>query len=520
MASIKIGWTEPLVVARLHADPSGVQEASTTLQALLLPGMSTQTPRLRYISLFAAARYYRMEAGASADAQLSLSEYLRRLEALIAVSSVRHHIHDNAQPDGIIGRGAGRRMSQEQEFKLKTGLQNPPYNIYRGTLSNLGIFDTSTMSDPLFDHAKSLATAWDLKVAGTIGEDMKRGILPDLMTCETVDKIASAFCLCNIPERSTEQRELIRILFAQQKELHLSDTFRDEETLASYSQTYRSLAWRFLLELVFNSGGNHLVNHYTLVYILTHDFARLTENPALRLSLQTWRWIAARTFFERGWTQIFAQTINVLKQASYGLSSKDLQHKLQEDYLAIHEDKPINSLREEVEKNYLSSDWLIERFEGKQYRDFLLCICIGMLIADNDKHTNAVPILEKLWERGPIPFSHEYIRFESSILNDGREHLLWTKFAEESLIQHTHIALRKMSDGNPDSLLVDFDAGQWKIPEKALNVIPTSADGFTRLDIALRWGQQLGLVEATSTRGFTLTELGLDCCIEWDQEHR
>jgi hypothetical protein len=97
----EIGWTEPLVVARLHTDPSGVLEASTTFQALLFPGMSTQTARLHYISLFAAARYYRMEAGSAAEAQLPLSDYLRRLEALIAVSSVCHHIHDNTETDGI-----------------------------------------------------------------------------------------------------------------------------------------------------------------------------------------------------------------------------------------------------------------------------------------------------------------------------------------------------------------------------------------------------------------------------------
>jgi hypothetical protein len=55
----EIGWTSPLAAAHTYIDPSGVQSASTTLQALLFPGMSTQTARLRYISLFAAARYYR-----------------------------------------------------------------------------------------------------------------------------------------------------------------------------------------------------------------------------------------------------------------------------------------------------------------------------------------------------------------------------------------------------------------------------------------------------------------------------
>jgi hypothetical protein len=57
MATV-VDWTKSLDVARLHADPSGVQEANTTFQALLFPGMSTQTARLRYISLFAAKLSY------------------------------------------------------------------------------------------------------------------------------------------------------------------------------------------------------------------------------------------------------------------------------------------------------------------------------------------------------------------------------------------------------------------------------------------------------------------------------
>jgi hypothetical protein len=87
--AIVVDWTKSLDVARLHADPSGVQETSTTFQALLFPGMSPQTARLRYISLLAAARHYRMQLGSEVNVQLPLSEYLRRFEALIAVSSTR-----------------------------------------------------------------------------------------------------------------------------------------------------------------------------------------------------------------------------------------------------------------------------------------------------------------------------------------------------------------------------------------------------------------------------------------------
>jgi hypothetical protein len=515
----KIGWTKPFAVARLHADPSGVQEASTTFQALLFPGMSTQTARLRYISLFAAAKYYRMKAGATAEAQLPLSDYMRRLEALIAVSSVRHHIIDNAEPDGIVGRGAGRKMSQLQEFELKTELQNPPYNIYRGTLYNLGIFDTSKISQPLYDQAKSLAQAWDIDAAGIIGKEMIQGILPESIRRETVDRIAPTFCICNIPRWSAEQQELMRFLFAQQKKLQLPNSHSDEEALKSHSQACRSLAWRFLLKLVLDSDNKRLGNHHSLIYLLTHDFVLSAEHPALHLYLQTWRWIAARTFFERGWTQIFTKVIHVLHQERNGLSRNELQQQLQEDYLTKHRDEPIDSLMQEVKTNYHSSEWLLARFEGKQYRDFLLCICVGLFVASEDKKSHTTPILEQLWKRNPIPFSREYKRYVEGVRKNIMANMLWVEIAEESLVQHFQIALRKMSSGNPDSLLVDFDSGQWRAPEKALDVIPGIANGFTRLDIGLEWAEQLGLIEQTDADYFTLTEIGLQSCIDWDEEH-
>jgi len=519
MTTTEMGWTKPLAVARSYIDPSGVQSASTTFQALLFPGMSTQTTRLRYIPLIAAARYYRMEAGKGAEDQLSLTNYLRRFEALIAVRSIRHHPQERIL-DGIVGRGAGLSMSGQEEFELKTSLQNPPYNIYRGTLYNLGILDTSTTSDPLFNQAKSLAMAWDISAANAIGEDMRKGILPSRMRRDTVDEIAPAFCLCKIPEGSVEQQALMQNLFALGKELQLPSSYENEDALVLHSQACRSLAWRFLLELVLDSDNKRLSAQYTLVYLLSHDFVPPTEHPTLQFCLQTWRWIAARTFFERGWTQIFAQILQVLRQEREGLSRKELQQKAQEDYLTENQDEPITRLIQEVEAKCNSPEWLLERFDGKLYRDFLLCIYIGLFMAVEDKKRYGTPILENLWEREPVPFSREYTRFEKGIRNNNRTSTLWAEIGEESLTQHFQIALRKMSFGNPDTLLVDFDNGQWRVPEKAQDEYPRRAEGSTRLDIGLQWAQQLGLIETTGQGGFALTEVGLHCCVEWDREHR
>jgi hypothetical protein len=270
---------------------------------------------------------------------------------------------------------------------------------------------------------------------------------------------------------------------------------------------------------VLDSNNRRLGNHHSLIYLLTYDFVLSAEHPALQLSLQSWRWIAARTFFERGWTQIFAKAIQVLQQSRDRLSRRGLQEKLQEDYLTKHQDEPIDSLIQEVKDNYHLSEWLLARFEGRRNRDFLICIYLGLLVASEGKNRIRIPILEKLWKRNPIPFSREFERFVEGVRKNITSSMLWVEIAEESLVQHFQIALRKMSSGNPDSLLVDFDSGQWRTPEKALDIIPGIANGYTRLDIGLGWAMQLGLIEQTDSDTFTLTELGLQSCMDWDEEH-
>jgi hypothetical protein len=207
MSTSIVGWTAPIAKAKVHADPSGVQQASTNFQALLLPGMSTVTPRLRYISLFAAARYYRMEAARTEEEQikleqqLSLDDYFRRFEALVAACTIHHHLQDSAPPNGIVGLRAMRLQLQSQyrEIELKSGIQNPPYYIYRGTLSHLRIFNTAKMTDPLFEHAIALGKAWDIEQAGRLGLVLKAGVLPPSIAHEDIAKIDRAFCLCSIP---------------------------------------------------------------------------------------------------------------------------------------------------------------------------------------------------------------------------------------------------------------------------------------------------------------------------------
>ncbi|GHO79502.1 hypothetical protein KSD_72730 [Ktedonobacter sp. SOSP1-85] len=525
MSTNTVGWTAPIASAKVHADPSGVQQASTNFQALLLPGMSTVTPRLRYISLFTAARFYRMEAGRTEEKQieleqqLSLDEYFRRFEALVAVCTIHHHLRNDAPPNGIVGLRAmrGRLQSQEQTIELKSGVQNPPRNIYRGTLSNLRIFDTSEPSDPLFEHAIGLGKAWDIERAGQLGLALKEGFLPRYINREDIAKIDGAFCLCSIPDNSPEQDELIRVLFAKGQPLQISSLFASDNEMIEHTASYRSLAWRFVLELIDQNQGQPLGNYLTLINLLDKNAIIADRHPALKDEMIAWRWVAARTFFERGWTGLFQKSIEILKQKQAGLSTSEFKNQMQQFYLNQHQDETIESLYQAVETNtHDKKDWLKGLFKSEKPRDFLLCILFELYTTKRDMEVHQRSFLSRLWSADPIAFSKE----DQKIERNHKASELWSEIAEQSLLQHFSISLRKMSEGNPDSLLIDFDAGKWGIRDIAFDIPIAQAEGFTRLDIAFSWALQLGLAKRLPADALELTSIGRQCCRVWDHGHQ
>ena len=105
MAIPEHGWTTPKKSAQLRADPSGVQAAGTDVQAWLFSGMTTVTTRVRYISLLAAMRHLRQQSRSTAEGAAAVSMLTRRLEALIAASTVMHHDADGAVPGGVVVMG-------------------------------------------------------------------------------------------------------------------------------------------------------------------------------------------------------------------------------------------------------------------------------------------------------------------------------------------------------------------------------------------------------------------------------
>lgn len=505
-------WTEPLRVSLQRADPSGVTSISTDYQARLLPGMSTLTNRVRYLSLFAAARELRWVAGKSAEDRLPLDTHLRRLEALIGVCTVRHHQHQGV-PTGIIGRGDAVKLAANNEITLALNVVRPAYNIYLGPLAALGLVDDSRDLAPLYRGTRPLAKSWNVAAAGPLGTMLADGVLPESVSRDLVDTHAASFCLCQTPHGSEEETALVHRFFA------LDDA---QINHATEGDLVRSASWRLLLELVRRTPTAKLENQATIIRLLQPDLAALAETtgelpPRLRQSLIHWRWIAARTLFEHGWVQAFILAVRMAGGERHGLTSSELRTALGRglDVAGVTLDR----FDEQVRAEHESASWLEDRFEGSSPRDGLALLLAGLHHGAGDRVRYSDKELETYWSAGDIPFSALEERFAIAVQGGADAARLWAEVGEASLEEHVRISLRKMSAGLPDSLLLDFDGGRWLVPAKARNVPLYPAGAYTRLDTALWWAREMGLVATTLGNLNVLTPAGDAICAEWDEVH-
>jgi hypothetical protein len=339
MAIPEHGWTTPKKTAQLRADPSGVQAAGTDVQTWLFSGMATVTTRVRYISLFTAMRHLRQQSRTTAEGAGAVAVMTRRLEALIATSSILHHAADGAPPGGIVGANSARGLIGPEEVTLRLPNQQPAFNIYGGTLAALGLFDLNQPSYPLFESAIPLGDAWDVEAAGVVGQQLKTGELPAVLPRNEVQAACASFCLCEVQPSGAEQRELIRLLFALDRDVPAPE-FREGPT----TPALRSACWGFTLELVALSPGRVLSDAALMNRLLEPDILGATSSQSLLECLLVWRWVAARAFFERGWTIAFNSALNRLKGEREGLERGEFLDACARRYLEDQVDEPVAQL--------------------------------------------------------------------------------------------------------------------------------------------------------------------------------
>ena len=510
------GWTEPLATASLRADPSGIQDTGTVVQAWLLPGMSTVTPNVRYVSLFSAAQYWRHHASKQGHAIMDYRVFLRRFEALVALSSVLHHDDTRTIPTGVVGRRYANAEALRHRLTLNTGVKVPAYGTYRGTLGDLGLFDLTSRDDPLFDSAKSIGGAWNVEAAGSLGDQIKEGRLPETMSSGSLKSVADCFCLCRVPDKSDEQHALVVLLFGLDQAAH-TPSFAIESWDA---RAIRVASWRLLLDIVLQSPERNLYAHYLMGRLLEADLLDNCGIEALRNALFLWRWVAARSFFELGWTVAFNQAFDLVRSSSHGVGHADLLSLVRDKYCDDYGSHKLADLTGEAEANRVSGLWMAETFDAPTTRNCLLLMACGALASRDDLNRCSIGMLHGFDSGRQIPFQLERERMDRAVHNQLTAAEYWAEIVGETLVQHSRIALRKMAQGLPDTQHVEFEDGYWVVPPNRDSWTPRPSTGFSRFDIALGWLCQLGLADTDENGSYPLTEYGRKVPTHWDEVYK
>jgi len=505
MVVLNYGWTEKLGRISPGIDPAGIQDAGTARQAVLLPGLTTVTQNVRYISIFAGAGYLRTLASEGTPPDLPLDQYWRRLEAAVAVCSVLHHHDSGDAPPGIVGRLSADQLQHQDEITLSTPLRIPAFDIYKGTLSALGIFDLN--ANRLFEGARHLGIAWDLGSVGSLEADLRKGLLPEVIDRETLSDAADTFCLCKVPQGSEEQTALVSLLFGLEGDAPPPNFSKSD----SIENGNRVTSWRMLLEIIAMSPGRHLSGEFLMARILEPDVLEMELSPLVRKLLLLWRWVAARSFFERGWTQIFHQTFRELKKWPLGINDDDLKSDMRDLFPG---DPTLSELSNEVQENLYTPGWLTDRFKAGGNKDSLFLLVAGMTLTDQDQRRDTSLDVGQLSDIGEVKTSSEMTRFIGSSGDKCSDY--WADTAMKTLTNHFQIGLRKLRQGNPDSLYVDYENGRWMVPTKGLDRDPGPSLAGGRLDVALGWCKQLGITERADT-GLQLTPFGTQVKDRWDE---
>lgn len=507
------GWTKPLSLAGQRSDPSGVQSVGTAVQALLLPGMSTVTQNVRYLSLFTGAQYWRHIAYEQNHKLLKYRDFLRRFEALIALSSVLHHENTGDVPSGIVGRQFANNEVSSLLFHLDTGLSNPPYNIYRGTLSELELFDLREPDDPLHEGAINIGQSWNINDAGGIGEYIKQGTLPENMLRKDLEPIAGLFCLCRTPHGSDEQRSMVDLLFG------LWDKIAEPSfSLNNWSNnSMRVASWRLLLELIDQSKARKLDEHYLMARLLENDLLESSSKISLKKVLLLWRWVASRSLFELGWTYAFNHAFDVIRSRRDGLYTNELEEIIKAEYTNNSGTNTLSELATEVEDNRGNGSWIAQTFESSTLSDCIRLMICGALTSGLDLDQYSFDALGEVDSWREIPFVQERERLTKGIHTNLASTDYWANITVQSLVQHTFIALRKMSQGNPDTQHIDFEDGRWMVLPNRDGWRPNPSTGFSRFDIGLGWLQQLGLLNVNDQGYRSLTKYGVEVRERWDK---
>lgn len=231
-------WTERVEKQSGAQDPLAMTRVTDRLLSDLFPGITTITPRARYVSHHAWSIWDAEQRSSPANATELYEEVYKR-ERVLMLASVQHALsteESNRNHNDIVGITTGDEILQGEsdpivlDFRFVGNPGGSYDEAYTGPINTMGVTTRTEGSQyrTLTERGERLAEAYDELIEQTAVRDViESGTISRSQLKDLADKI----CLCEVCTDAAPDRELLRDVYLRlesNEDVGVNDTLRTQ----------------------------------------------------------------------------------------------------------------------------------------------------------------------------------------------------------------------------------------------------------------------------------------------------